>query len=261
MARSLTGAVVAVLLLQAVGCVSQAQHDQLREAWRRSQEQVVERDTRISDLEKEKARLAATKDNSEEVDALKSENDKLMAKLKASEGRYKELEKRIAEVELIQIAPELNDALKDFATQHGDLVTYDAKRSMLRFRSDLTFSPGSDVLSANAQMTLTELAKILVTPAAAKYEVKVVGHTDAVPIAKSRAQHPTNWHLSVHRSISVQKALEEAGVPALRTSVAGHGMYRPMEQNTMKGTEKNRRVELYLVPLPEVNEKFLERVE
>jgi chemotaxis protein MotB len=61
--------------------------------------------------------------------------------------------------------------------------------------------------------------------------------------------HPTNWHLSVHRAISVENLMESNGVSPTRISVKGYGEYRPLEANEAgkKGNPKNRRVEIYLV--------------
>jgi chemotaxis protein MotB len=83
-------------------------------------------------------------------------------------------------------------------------------------------------------------------------EVRIVGHTDDVPIGKpqTRELHPTNVHLSVHRSISVRSALVSAGVEPVRIQVAGYGEYRPVIENRPGGTPENRRVEVYLTPMP-----------
>ena len=85
-------------------------------------------------------------------------------------------------------------------------------------------------------------------------EVRVVGHTDNVPIRRSStaAQHPTNIHLSAHRSISVRDALVGDGIDANRFMVAGYGEFRPIAANGARGSEMNRRVELFLVPMPTV---------
>jgi chemotaxis protein MotB len=86
---------------------------------------------------------------------------------------------------------------------------------------------------------------------AADFDVIIVGHTCTRPIARSetKAKHPTNWHLSAHRAISVGFALQKYGYPAERTGVMGYGEYRPVADNaTEAGASQNRRVDVYLVP-------------
>ena len=58
-------------------------------------------------------------------------------------------------------------------------------------------------------------------------------------------------HLSVHRAISVRKALAGAGVEPARIQVAGYGEFRPIVPNGPKGAAENRRVDLILVPMPQ----------
>ena len=81
------------------------------------------------------------------------------------------------------------------------------------------------------------------------YIARIVGHTDNVPIGRpeTKAKHPTNWHLSVHRAIAVKDLLTRTGVDPSRMSVAGYGEHRPIAPNSAKGNDLNRRVEIYLV--------------
>ena len=58
-------------------------------------------------------------------------------------------------------------------------------------------------------------------------------------------------HLSAHRAISVRETLVSDGVGANRFMVAGYGEFRPVTENSTKGAQANRRVELYLKPSTE----------
>ena len=78
----------------------------------------------------------------------------------------------------------------------------------------------------------------------------IAGHTDNTRIGKpaTRQQHPTNWHLSAHRSISVLFELIKDGVDPTRQTVMGYGEYQPIVANdTTEHKAQNRRVEIYLV--------------
>jgi len=146
---------------------------------------------------------------------------------------------------------ELSTKLEDFAKQH-DMVTYDASRGIIKFRSDLLFEKGSDTVAATAVTAVKSLCGILNSEEAKKFDVIIAGHTDDIPIAKAetRAKHPTNWHLSAHRAISVLNVMAGNNVEAKRMSVRGFGEFRPVAPNepSRRGNPQNRRVEIYIVP-------------
>jgi chemotaxis protein MotB len=147
---------------------------------------------------------------------------------------------------------ELATKLEDFAKGSSGMVSFDAVRGLVKFHSDLLFDKGSDEVSAGGVNTIKSLCSILNSEEGRKYDVIIAGHTDDVPISRpeTRAKHPTNWHLSVHRAISVLNIMSANAIAAERMSVRGFGEYRPLEPNAAnkKGNEKNRRVEIYIVP-------------
>ena len=102
------------------------------------------------------------------------------------------------------------------------------------------------------QPRIESLAQILNSPVAQDFDVLIVGHTDDIPIKKSAtlAKHPSNWHLSAHRAISVERILAATGITETRFSVMGMGQFRPIAPNAPggKGNSLNRRVEIYIVP-------------
>ena len=85
--------------------------------------------------------------------------------------------------------------------------------------------------------------------AARDFDVMIVGHTDNVRISPGTAKtHPTNWHLSVHRAVSVLFELNRDGINFDRMGVMGYGEFRPRVPNPERGgAEANRRVEIFLV--------------
>src|SRR5690606_27443890 len=125
-------------------------------------------------------------------------------------------------------------ALVQLAQSNPNLIEFDPRLGMLRFRSDLTFASGSVAVSNDAKAGLAKLADILKSSSASSYEARIVGHTDNVPVsrAETKARHPDNWYLSVHRSIAVMQELRSAGVPPVRLAVVGHGEFRPVVTTT-----------------------------
>jgi chemotaxis protein MotB len=150
------------------------------------------------------------------------------------------------------IPQELSNALTAFAAENPTLVEYDSAAGRLRFKSDVTFAPGSAQLTAGAQNAVTRLAGILNSPAAKPFDIFVEGHTDSTPVTSSatKAQgHKDNWYLSSHRAISVKDQLVTGNVAPSRIGVVGYGDQRPVASNaTTDGKAKNRRVEIALLP-------------
>ena len=145
----------------------------------------------------------------------------------------------------------LHRALDQFANEHPTSVVYDAQRGTVKWKADLLFAVGSDVVKGTSKDPIRRFSEIIQSPAAADFEVLVAGHTDNKPIvrAATRAKHPSNWHLSVHRAISVANVIKSNGYPPARIGVMGFGEYRPIADNdTPSGTSLNRRVEVFIVP-------------
>jgi len=86
--------------------------------------------------------------------------------------------------------------------------------------------------------------------------IRVVGHTDNVPVAKSlKATFPSNWELSVARATNVVRYLQEVGIPPERMVPSGRAEYDPVAPNdTPEGRQKNRRIEIMLIDKSLVSE-------
>ncbi|MBD7912622.1 flagellar motor protein MotB [Clostridium cibarium] len=78
-------------------------------------------------------------------------------------------------------------------------------------------------------------------------EIKVVGHTDNVPISNSK--YRSNWDLSSMRAVNVMNFMVSAGgVHANKVTVQAYAEYKPKYDNsTEDGRAKNRRVEISIV--------------
>jgi chemotaxis protein MotB len=247
----------AVLLTAAIilsGCIAQDKYDDLK-LRNRSQQQ------RIDDLEGQlnvtKLKLAQTeKQLAEAEEACKADTEALTKKVEALQDDITKKEELIKKMQAALggavLPPELASELEKFAAENSDMITFDEASGMVKFKSDLLFEKGSDVVAPQAAELMKKLCEIINTPAAESFDITIVGHTDDMPIKKSEtmSMHPTNWHLSVHRAISVEKIMESNGIKPTRISVKGYGEYRPLEANEAgkKGNPKNRRVEIYLVP-------------
>lgn len=241
--------VVLVAMMSTIGCVAQSERDALQANLRRSQEQVVELKAR---LEEANARIAA-------LEAARHGDATLVERLQQAELQNAEYARKLAALEdqirrlgMGPLDPMVDAALRDLAATNPDLMTYDPDRGMVLLKSDLTFALGSTTVSDRARATLTRLAEIVRQPMAGRYEVRVVGHTDNVPVRNPAnvQKYGDNWGLSAGRAISVMRVLRDAGVAEARMGIGGYGEHRPVVPNGARGAEANRRVEIFLVPMP-----------
>ena len=240
------------LTLLSTGCVQQDRFDQLVTTNRTLKEQIinVEEDRDVANANVATLRGQLTK--------TKSENDNLRMRINAMDIEFGDQETklsqamtRITQMPVRPLPYQVELALVDLANAYPELLSFNPEVGMIRFASDLTFDLGSVALKPAAAATIATLADVLNTPEATSLEVQVVGHTDNVPIGKpsTRQAHPTNVHLSVHRAISVRKALMSAGIDPARIQAAGWGEHRPIVANGKRGAAENRRVELFLSPM------------
>ena len=235
------------------GCISEQQYNDLKAQNRIQQDRIAELE---NDLGNAQLSLSQMEKRLETLQSLSGADagskDAAIAALQADINEKKALIKRMQEQLLrsgVALPPELNVMLQEFA-ENNDMVAFDEKTGVLKFKSDLLFSPGSDVVKAESAAAIKSLCGILNTTQGGQFDVVVAGHTDNVPIKASRAKHPTNWHLSVHRSISVLNVMAGGGISPKRLSVRGFGEFRPAVENRPgpKGTAENRRVEIFVVP-------------
>ena len=124
-------------------------------------------------------------------------------------------------------------------------------------RGSVLFDVNSAELRSGGGVLLRELAAPLTTYLGAHDEVLMVsGFTDDLQIRVGpQSAYRDNWELSVHRSVTVVRALIDAGVPADALFAAGFGQNHPVAANDSETNRaKNRRVELSPVPRPRKRE-------
>lgn len=229
------------------GCVPQKKYDDLMTAYRSKEQQVLalqgDLDSSRANEEALRLQLAQAAEDLRRAQELAGAGGANIDELRE---RYNSLLARINALDT-PLGPELTAALEQLAAQYSDILEFDAKRGMLRFKSDVTFDSGKATVSVKAQEVLRKVAGVLNTNDAMSLEVKVVGHTDSQPIRVSN--FPSNVHLSAYRAIAVRDELVRGGVTAGRFQIAGYGPYRPVVTNGPSGARENRRVEIYLTPL------------
>lgn len=243
---------LAAFSLAGLGCVPQQRYDELMTAYRGKEQQLLSTQNDL-DTAKNNERvlrgqlLKATED----IRSLERMRDGSSSDLDRLVSDYDRLQRQLVELGAGPLPAEVIDALTELATRYPEVLEFDAQRGMIRFNADFTFPLGSVKLSESARQALATFAGILDSVGAENLEIRIVGHTDNVPISRpqTRASHPSNVHLSVHRAIAVRDALVAAGVAPARFSVMGYGEYRPVAANGRNGSPENRRVEVFLTPM------------
>lgn len=119
----------------------------------------------------------------------------------------------------------------------------------------LLFKSGSYNVTDKAKGVLTKVAKVVNSKP--DFECMIEGHTDNIPYSKGVLVD--NWDLSVKRSTSIIRVLQELGVNPSQLIAAGRSSYVPLvENNTLENRATNRRTRV--VVLPKIDQ-FYEMIE
>ncbi len=197
-------------------------------------------DGRIKALEGEISSLSTGKT------ATEGELAKVRDEKAASEADLAELKAmREADQKRIAAFEDLQARFKSMADA-GDLeIAFRKGQMTIKLPSGVLFPSASAELSEPGQKTLTKVAKVL--QELGRRRILVAGHTDNVPIDKP--EYKNNWYLSSARAVVVVEYLVGAGLPPELLAAAGYADKDPVASNkSKKGRQKNRRIELLLVP-------------
>ena len=109
----------------------------------------------------------------------------------------------------------------------------------------LLFKSGSYIVTSNAKNVLAKVAKVVNDKP--DFECMVEGHTDSQSFQKGVLLD--NWDLSVKRSTSIIRVLEDLGVNSSRLIAAGRSYHVPLVENdTAENRAKNRRTRIVVMP-------------
>jgi chemotaxis protein MotB len=253
--KYLLAVLAGAVMVLTVGCECSQSLNDLKAQNRIQQDRIAELESELNlcstDLQQRMQQLQSmTGQSGADIQA----KDAMIAALEADIENKKALIAKM-QAQLMQagapLPPEMNILLQEFA-KSSDMIDFDEATGMLKFKSDLLFDLGSDTVKAGAAEAIKTLAGIMSSAEAKQFDIVVVGHTDDAPIKRAATlqKHPTNWHLSVHRAISVQQLLGGSGIAPERMAVKGYGEYRPVAPNKPNkgGNEANRRVEIFIIP-------------
>ena len=133
--------------------------------------------------------------------------------------------------------------LQDAGLEDDIQLRLEERGVVLELPERILFSSGQALLMQEFLPTLDTLVQLL---AGLENQIIVEGHTDNVPI--QTFIYPSNWELSVARSVSVARYLvDEHEIDPRRLVATGYGQYHPIDTNeTVEGRARNRRVTLVI---------------
>jgi chemotaxis protein MotB len=236
------------------GCVSEQQFKDLKLQSAAQEKRIKELESQLQtatlELDQAKRQVEALSGKgSIEMQALQQKVAALEDEIAKKKALIEAMQKQL--LGATQLPAELSSMLEDWA-KGSDLVSFDAARGIVKFKSDLLFEKGSDEVAPSALEAVKALCGILNTDQAKAFDIIIAGHTDDLPILKpeTKAKHPSNWYLSAHRAISILDVMTGNGIASERASIRGFGEHRPIVPNEpdKKGNPQNRRVEIYIIP-------------
>jgi chemotaxis protein MotB len=176
--------------------------------------------------------------------------DNLSQSLDQERRALEDYKRRAEQLAQIQKRFETLRAKLQQLTSLGLKVEVRDNRMLIQLPGDVLFDSGSDKLKPKGKEILAAVAQVVRGDAdLAKREFQVAGHTDNKPLKGGAFQD--NWGLSAMRARSVVAFLtsSEGGLDPKNLSAAGYGDTDPVANNeTDEGREKNRRVELVVMP-------------
>lgn len=168
----------------------------------------------------------------------------------AIEGELNEDEESIEDLWASEVAEETLDALNEYFQGEGlsseinvELVK---EGLLLDIKETVLFDMGEATIKSDSLKTLNQLGKFF-----KKFdnEIRVVGHTDNVPIKTEK--YPSNWELAAARSCAIVRYYTTQSFDAKQFMCLSQGESDPIASNqTEAGRAQNRRVNFLIVGTP-----------
>ena len=229
MLKRTVAVVVGITLIGLTGCCGQLQKEN----------QSLQ--TKLVEIEDAKEKLLA------ENETLKAHGETLQVGLVEARKEARQMAQLVGELKgeqgkLLEQRLELEKLVKGLS---GITVEPRNEGNFIVMESEILFASGKAELNEDAKASLNRIADYLLPKSA--LEIRVDGHTDAVPIKHSPWQD--NYQLAAMRAHAVMAYLVEKGVPSERMYVVGFGPNRPLVQpeDPLEPMAENRRVEFRIL--------------
>jgi len=152
--------------------------------------------------------------------------------------------------DLERVRRDLTQMLSNQIAQHTVSIQMGRNGLVISLREAGFFASGS----ANPRdETLATLRQVAASLGRTRYDLRIEGHTDNVPI--HTAEFDSNWELSSARATRIARLfLDLKAIAPERLSAAGYAQFHPVAGNeTAAGRAENRRVDLVVMPRSSVD--------
>lgn len=162
-------------------------------------------------------------------------------------------EQSLGKAEIEELRSTYNSLMSELKRQVKDKeMTIREFEEMLSitFVDRVLFDFGKATVTSEGRKVLAKVGEVLRDAQGMK--IRVVGHTDNVPIRREyRYRFPSNWDLSSARAAAVVRYFQrEGGLDPKCLEAAGRSFHEPVASNeTEAGRAQNRRVEVIIAPL------------
>lgn len=211
--------------------------------------QVDDLKNQVEDLKAQRQKQYSTVDDLTGLS--KSANENIKETLKQLEGKdryikYIQAARTRADSINLALAINLKGVLKDGIDDDDVDVKVDKTVVFINLSDKMLYNSGSAEITDRADAVLGKIAAIVKSRPG--FEVMVEGYTDNVPIKNDCITD--NWDLSVKRSTSVVRALQNKhGIDPNRLIAAGRGEYNQLASNdSAAGKATNRRTRIIILP-------------
>ncbi|WP_010227162.1 OmpA family protein [Gillisia marina] len=208
-------------------------------------------EARVADYNAKINSLKESNDEKMEMNDLTVMSNKTKKQMRATLAKVdqNELSKATTLEDSINLAVSYN--LKQSITEDSESddvqITVDKTVVMINVSDKLLFRSGSYRLNNKADGLMKKLAEVINSEPS--MEVMVEGHTDSQTMVPG-SHIQDNWDLSVRRSTSIVRALQDKyNVDPAKLIAAGRSSYAPLVENTNKDNmAKNRRTRIVIIP-------------
>ena len=204
--------------------------------------------SQISLLREANADLKRDKDNITVLTAKGAENlEKSLESMREKDIKISRLQDALTKKDSVTLAL-VSSLKKEVGFDDPDIqINVEKGVVFISIADKMLFKTGSYEVSDKARAVLAKVAKVVNSKP--DFECMVEGHTDNVPYRSSNGVLLDNWDLSVKRSTSIVRVLQDLGVKPSQLIAAGRGEYVPLVDNTTsENRATNRRTRVLVLP-------------
>ncbi len=211
----------------------------------------------LADLRKSNQDLIDTKGNLTTLTQKGADNlEKSLESLKEKDLKISRLQDALTKKDSVTLA--IVTSLKKAVGINDPDIEVNVEKGVvfISIADKLLFKSGSYNVTTKAKDVLAKVAKVIQSKP--DFEAMIEGHTDSQTFSKGVLID--NWDLSVKRSTSIIRVLQELGVNPSQLIAAGRSSYVPLAENndTAENRATNRRTRV--VVLPKIDQ-FYEMIE